>query len=67
MTDDRAVVRMEHMRRLGYCSAGVRSFFQRHGLDYSAFLRDGIDADKLAETGDGMALAVVEESKNGRR
>ncbi|CAA2409859.1 tail assembly chaperone [Xanthomonas phage Bosa] len=58
---------MEHMRRLGYCSSGVRTFFQRNGLDYSAFLRDGIDADKLAETGDAMALAAVEESKNGRR
>lgn len=55
------------MRRLGYCSSGVRTFFQRNGLDYSAFLRDGIDADKLAETGDAMALAAVEESKNGRR
>ena len=61
------VVKMEHMRRLGYCSSGVRRFFQEHSLDYSAFLREGIDSSKLEATGDGMALAVIEEARNGRQ
>lgn len=67
MTTEAITVKMEHLRRLGYCSAGVRAFFQRHGLDYPAFLRDGISAERLAETGDGMAMTAIEEASNGRR
>ena len=66
MTED-VTVRMEHLRRLGYCSAGVRSFFQRNSLDYAAFLRDGIDADTLRKTGDGMALLAIEEAARGQQ
>lgn len=66
MTED-VTVRMEHLRRLGYCSAGVRSFFQRNSLDYTAFLRDGIDADTLRKTGDGMALLAIEEAARGQQ
>lgn len=70
MTDDTAPepnVRMEHLRRLGYCSGGVRAFFSRHGLDYSAFLQDGVSAEALRNTGDAMALAAIEEAHNGRK
>lgn len=61
------VVRMAHLRRLGYCSSGVRAFFERHELDYPAFLRGGIDEATLAATGDGMALAAIEEARDGRQ
>ncbi len=64
---DRVIVRMSHMRKLGYCAAGVRRFAERHGLDFKAFVRDGIDADRLAATGDGMALAAIEEAKHGEQ
>ncbi len=61
-------VRTVHLRRLGYCAGGVRAFFARYGLDYSAFLRDGIGSDKLEQVGDAMGLAAVEEArKDGRR
>lgn len=66
-TDDKVVVRMEDMRRLGYCSGGVRAFFARRNMDYGAFLRDGIGEDELRATGDGMALAAIEEARNGRK
>lgn len=61
------IVKMVHMRQLGYCSAGVRTFFQKHDLDYSGFLQDGIDARLLAATGDGMALRVIEEAARGQQ
>lgn len=67
MTEQSVTVKMEHVRRLGYCSSGVRTFFQRHGLDYPGFLRDGIPAERLAETGDGMALSAIEEAARGQQ
>lgn len=58
---------MVHCRRLGYCARGVRAFYARAGLDYSAFLQDGTPARELLATGDSMAMAAVEEaSKDGR-
>jgi hypothetical protein len=42
------------------CSRGARHFFERHGLDWPKFLREGIDADELAATGDAMAIRVAE-------
>lgn len=67
MTHENVIVRMEHVRRVGYCSSGVRTFFERHGLDYPGFLRDGIPAERLAETGDGMAMTVIEEAARGQQ
>lgn len=62
----KTIVTMRHMRQLGYCSAGVRRFFEKHNFSYSDFLKNGIDADKLAGTGDQMAIDVSELAKNGR-
>lgn len=68
MTDNKSVtVKMEHVRRLGYCSSGVRAFFERNGLDYPSFLREGISAERLAETGDGMAMSAIEEAARGQQ
>lgn len=64
--EDKVIVRMQDLRRLGYCSGGVRAFFARWNMDYHAFLRDGIGEDELRATGDGMALAAIEEARNGR-
>lgn len=65
---DGVVVTMLHIRKARMCSGGTRAFFLRHGLDWSAFLKHGIDADKLAATGDAMALQVVEVARaDGRR
>ena len=66
MTEPKTMVRMEHIRAAKMCSGGTRAFFERHGLDWSAFLRDGIDAEELLATGDGMAKQVVEVAR-GRK
>ncbi|HWH75543.1 MAG TPA: hypothetical protein VNV16_14895 [Methylibium sp.] len=52
-----------HLRELGYCNRGARAFFARHGLDWPAFLRVGIQAEQLERTGDAMALKLVEYAK----
>lgn len=43
-----------------YCANGARRWFARMGLDWAAFVRDGIEAAELEATGDAMALKVVE-------
>lgn len=48
------------------CSRGTRAFFEKHGFDWSQFLKHGIAAEKLAATGDAMALKVVEVATHGR-
>lgn len=55
-------VRMEDLRKLRYCSRGVRAFFSRHGLDYSDFLKNGISGRLLLESSgnDAMAKRAVE-------
>lgn len=48
-----------YSRRCGFCRSGAKAFFNRHGLDWRAFVRDGIPAEVLEATGDGLALALV--------
>ena len=57
------VVRMEHVRLARMCSRGARAFFVRHNLDWQEFLKNGIAADLLIETGDAMASLVVEVAR----
>jgi hypothetical protein len=53
-------VTIAHVRAAGLCVHGTRTWFARQGLDFRAFLRDGIAAEVLLATGDAMALRVVE-------
>ena len=46
--------------RPGFCRSGARDWFRAHGLDWRDFVAHGIDADKLAATGDALALALVD-------
>lgn len=57
------LVRMEHIRAARMCSRGTRAFFERHGLDWNAFLREGISGSQLEATGDAMAKKVVEVAR----
>lgn len=65
MHQGKAIVKMQDMRRLGYCSGGIRNFFAKWGLDYSAFLKEGVIEDALLATGDDMAIAAVKEARRG--
>ena len=60
------VVTMSHIRKAKLCSRGTRAFFEKHNLDWNAFLAEGIDAEKLRQTGDAMALQVVKVAEDGR-
>ena len=51
-------VRVQDIRAARICLSGARGWFRRHGLDWSAFLASGIAAERLAATGDRLALRV---------
>ena len=53
-------VTIQHFRRLGYCARGSRRFFSRHDLDWTSFVREGIDAGELRATGDAMVIRAAE-------
>lgn len=61
-------VTMRHVRQARMCSHAVRIFFKQHNLDWDAFLREGIEPEKLVATGDALAIKVVKlaEVDNGR-
>lgn len=57
------LVTIDHVRASGLCVPGTRAWFARQGLDFRAFLREGIAADVLLATGDAMARRVVEHAR----
>ncbi|EIU6855286.1 hypothetical protein [Pseudomonas aeruginosa] len=57
------VITIDHVRAVGLCVNGTRTWFARHDLDFGAFLRDGCDAEILLSTGDAMALKVVDYAR----
>lgn len=61
MTEEN-MVEMKHIRECGMCSGGAREFFNRHGLDWADFLKNGIEREKLVATKDAMAIQVVRAS-----
>jgi hypothetical protein len=65
-SDNTVRVTIQDARELGFCVGGTRTFLERHGLDFKAFLRDGLDAQDLLATGDAMAERVVAHA-HGKR
>ena len=57
------IVTIDDVRAVGLCVNGSRTWFERHGLDFRAFLRKGLDAETLLATNDAMALRVVEHAR----
>ncbi len=64
------IVTVTHLRtvpawssRVGFCAKQARLFFARHGLDWAQFVREGIAASALENTGDALALRLVEHAR----
>lgn len=53
-------VTIDDVRAAGHCVRGAKDWFERHGLDFRAFLREGIDEAEFLAKGDGLATRVVE-------
>jgi len=48
------------IQQAGHCAVGIRRWFNEHGLNFRSFLKDGIDAAVLLDTGDALAQRVVD-------
>lgn len=62
------IVTHRHCRELGYCNRGLRAWFAREGLDWTDFVKHGIDADVLRQRDNAMAeraIARAEGEANG--
>ncbi len=78
MSDADLIVTTRHLftvpgfsKRSGFCRGKSRDWFRAHGLDWADFVRNGIAAERLIATGDGLALALVAwarecEARDGR-
>ncbi len=58
------IVRHAHLRSVGYCNRGARAFCDRHGIDWSDFKANGIDAAELLAIDDQMVRNVVEYAES---
>ena len=54
------VVTIDDVRRR-HCVSGARRWFESYGFDFRDFLKNGISARALWETGDALVLIVVED------
>lgn len=61
-------VTIDDVRRSGHCVRGAKDWFDRHGLDFRAFLRDGIDEAEFLTNGDALAERIVamKRARHGR-
>jgi len=66
MSEER--IHIADIRAAGFCVKGARKWFELHGLDFKAFLREGLPAADLIAAGDALARKVVEAKRvrNGR-
>lgn len=67
---DPLIITLADARAIGghgvHCAPGIRAWFARYGLDYRAFVREGIPAQVLLATGDAFALRVVQIARARR-
>ena len=59
-------ITMRDVRAAKMCSRGARVFCVRNGLDWSEFIKHGIDAKVIEATGDSMAIQLVEVARERR-
>lgn len=54
------------LRRAGHCASGIKRWFDTQGIDFRAFLKDGIDDETLRATGDGQVLNALKQIEKNR-
>lgn len=61
------IITTKHLRtipgfhtRPGFCLPLAKEWAKSQGIDWKAFVRDGIPAETLTATGDAFALALVD-------
>jgi hypothetical protein len=57
------MITINDVRKAGHCVSGARRWFELHGFDFRAFVRDGLSEETLLATGDAMAIRVIRMKK----
>lgn len=60
-------VTVKHMRKAGYCIVGAKKFADRYNLDFKKFIKEGLPADKLEQTGDALGIKLAEIARAERQ
>lgn len=55
----RVIVTMQHVREAGLCVRGAKVWFERQGLDFASFLRNGMPLAEVDKIGDALAHRVA--------
>ena len=57
------LVHVRHIRASGLCMRGARAWCVRHNINYTEFLKNGIECDVLEATGDHFAITVCKVAR----
>jgi len=57
------IITHQHLREIGYCNRGARSFCQTHGYDWQTFLEHGVPLERLLQIDDDMVRRVIEHAE----
>ena len=60
-------ITMRDIRAAKMCSRGARQFFDRHGLDWADFVRNGVLIEIIEKIDDAMAQQVVGVAREQRQ
>ena len=60
-------ITMRDIRAAKMCSRGARQFFDRHGLDWGDFVRNGVLIEIIEKIDDAMAQQVVGVAREQRQ
>jgi hypothetical protein len=58
------IVTMNHVRSCRMCAREARTWAKSRGMNWTEFITNGLPEHTLTETGDPMALKVVEFARN---
>lgn len=53
-------INIHDAKELGYCSKGLRRGAEQYGLDFRAFITEGLEEESLLATGDAQLRRLVE-------
>ncbi len=56
------VVKHVDLVRLKFCNRGARQFFERHGIDWAEFMKNGLDSSVAGNIDDAMMEQVVAQA-----
>lgn len=62
-------VKVEHMRRAGWCLSGVRRWCRANEIDFARLVREGVPVEEVEHRQDALiqrAVRLAKESEDGQ-